>query len=79
MRAYLLENNLPEPGISCEGEPAPDRVVPAILLLLAFNVPDMPKGDLTAEAPADSMGDCAVAAVGEEERPWLVVGKPRVG
>lgn len=54
--------------------------MPASLLLLAVNVPDMPKGDLTAEAPVDSIGDCEVVAVdGEEERPWLVVGNPKVG
>lgn len=57
LEAYLLENSLPDPDKSCEGEPAPDRVVPAILLPAGFNVPDMPKGDLTADAPDDSMGD----------------------
>jgi hypothetical protein len=53
-------------------------VVAVILLAVGFNVPDMPKGDLTADAPDDSIGDCDLAVVvGEEERPWLVFGKPR--
>lgn len=78
----LLENSLPDPDKSCEGEPAPDRVVPAILLPVGLSVPDMPNGDLTADAPDDSMGDCDLAelvvVVGEAERPWLVAGWPKL-
>lgn len=48
---YLLENNLLAP-ISCDGEPAPDRVVPAIFP--AVKPPGIPKGD--RKAPG-SVGD----------------------
>lgn len=69
MAAHLLENSLLEPGISCDGEPAPERVVPAILLPGGFSVPDMPKGDLVADALVGSIGDWEVLVVGEVERP----------
>lgn len=42
----LLENKRLEPAMSCDGEPAPDRELLAILPE-AFRLPlDMPKGDL---------------------------------
>jgi hypothetical protein len=46
---YLLENNLlelPLPICSCDGEPAPDRVFPAILPTEFIPAADSPKGDL---------------------------------
>jgi hypothetical protein len=73
---HLFEYSLLEPGISCDGEPVPDRVVPAILLAGGFSVPDMPKGDLMG-APVASLGDCE-EMVGEVERAWLVGGNPRL-
>ena len=30
-QTYRLENNLPAPGISCDGEPAPDREFEAMM------------------------------------------------
>ena len=61
---YLLENNLPEAPMSCEGEPAPDRVVPCILEEAPRPL-DKPKGDLIAFA-VGSPGE--VLAVGEVDR-----------
>jgi hypothetical protein len=61
---YLLENNLLEAAISCDGEPAPDRVFPAILP--EFRPPDMPNGDRRAEPAEASFGE--VLAVGEVDR-----------
>jgi hypothetical protein len=70
MVTHLFENNLLEepPVISCEGEPAPDRVLPAILLD-EFKPPGRPKGDLSDDPGDGSMGD-VLAAVGEVERVW---------
>jgi hypothetical protein len=61
---YLLENNLP--GISCDGEPAPDRFVADILFKLG-NPDDRPNGDLTLLADVGSIGD--VLLVGDVDRP----------
>lgn len=74
----LFEKSLLEPGKSCDGEPAPEHEVPAILLPGGFSAPGMPKGDRIAD-PVGSLGDWeALVAVGEVERPWLPGGKPRV-
>lgn len=70
-KTYLLEKSLLEPAVSCEGEPAPERVVPAILPD-GFKTPDMPNGDLTVDAPDESTGGMLV--VGEVERPLAVLG-----
>jgi hypothetical protein len=66
-RTYLLENSRLEPPRSCDGEPAPERVLPAILP--AFKAPR--KGDLRDPAPLlllllGSVGE--VLAVDEPER-----------
>jgi hypothetical protein len=66
--AYRLENNLLEPLRSCDGEPAPDRVLPAILP--EFKAPR--KGDLSEPALEGSVGD--VFAVEDPERGKLTVG-----
>lgn len=60
----LLEKSLLEPPISCDGEPAPDRVLPAILA--AFRPPDIPKGDLRLALAGGSTGE--VLAAGDVER-----------
>ena len=52
---------------SCDGEPAPDRVFPAILPADAN-----PKGDLTALPLEGSVGE--VLAVDEPERGRLALG-----
>jgi hypothetical protein len=69
--AYLFEKSLP--GISWEGEPAPDLFEPAILDS-GGSPGDNPNGDLTLLADAESMGD--VLAVGDVDRPGplLVAG-----
>lgn len=55
--------------MSCDGEPAPDRVLPAILPA-GFRLPERPKGDRRAEPLADeSTGE--ELADGEVERVWL--------
>lgn len=59
--AYLLENSLLEPGVSCDGEPAPDRVVPDILAD-GLMTPDM-NGDLMLDSPGEELA----AVVGEVE------------
>lgn len=59
---YLLENNLLAPPSSCDGEPAPDRVFPAIFP--EFRAPR--KGDLKALPFEPSVGD--VLAVEDPER-----------
>lgn len=71
MRTYRLEKSLLEPAVSCEGEPAPERVVPAILPG-GFKTPDMPKGDRTVDAPGESIGGKEV--VGDVERPLAALG-----
>jgi hypothetical protein len=68
-RAYRLENSLLEPPRSCDGEPAPDRVLPAILPV-AFKAPR--KGDLSEPALEGSVGE--VFAVEDPERGRLTVG-----
>lgn len=60
-----MEKGLLAPPSSCDGEPAPDRGVPAIF------PPDVrpggkPKGALTEEAPVGSVGE--LLAEGEPER-----------
>jgi hypothetical protein len=62
-----LENNLPAPARSCEGEPAPDRVLLAILLA-APSPGGGPKVERRAEADVGSTGD--VLAWGEVDRVW---------
>ncbi len=59
---YLLENSLLEPGVSCDGEPAPDRVVPAILAD-GLMTPDIANADLTLEDSEEG----TLTAVGEVE------------
>jgi len=69
---YLFENNLLAPPSSCDGEPAPDRVFPAILLA------DNPNGDFKGFDA--SMGE--VLAVEFPERGGFPKGCgswPRVG
>ena len=63
-------NLLPLPS-SCDGEPAPDRVFPAILLA-DDNPPANPKGDLNALPAEASVGE--VLAVDEPERGRLALG-----
>ena len=70
--SYLLENNLLAPPSSCEGEPAPDRVFPAILPA-AFNPPGNPNGDRSALPLEGSIGE--VLAVEEPERGRLGWGR----
>lgn len=72
----LLENSLLEPGASCDGEPAPDRVVPAILED-GLMTPDIANGDLPLGASSEER---LVAVCGEVERAWLLEffgGKPK--
>lgn len=62
-----LEKSLLEAAISCDGEPAPERVVPDIL---AEGKPGgSPKGERTAPPEVGSTGD--VFDVGDVERFWL--------
>lgn len=71
-KPYLLENNLlaPVPS-SCDGEPAPDRVFPAILPA-EFMPPESPKGDLNGFPLVASVGD--VLAVEDPERDGFRIG-----
>lgn len=55
---------------SCDGEPAPDRVFPAILP--AGFIPPAAKGDLAALPAEASVGE--VLAVDEPERGRLALG-----
>ncbi len=64
---YLLENNLPAVPRSCDGEPAPDRVFPAILPA-EFRAPGCPKGDLKALPLEGSVPVGEEFAVEEPER-----------
>jgi hypothetical protein len=66
--ANLLEKSLPEPAISCDGEPAPDRV--AFAILPGLRPGERPKGDRIAEADEGSFGE-PPAVVGDVERVWL--------
>ena len=68
---YLLEKSLLEPAASCEGEPAPERVVPAILPD-GFMTPDIPNGDLTVDELDGSTEFMLV--VGDVERPLAALG-----
>lgn len=52
----LLEKSLPEPGISCDGEPAPDRVLPAIFPA-GFIAPGRPYEDLRVDPGPESIGE----------------------
>ena len=72
-KSYLLENNLlaPLPSCSCDGEPAPDRVFPAILPV-EFRPPGSPNGDLNGFPLEASMGD--VFAVEDPERGGFIIG-----
>lgn len=65
---HLLENSLLEPPRSCDGDPAPERVLPAILP--AFNAPR--KGDLRDPVLDGSVGE--VLAVEEPDRGRLTEG-----
>jgi len=53
------------PSCSCDGEPAPDRVLLAILLA-EFNAPGRPNGDLKEPPVVGSVGE--VLAVEEPDR-----------
>lgn len=66
--AYLLEKSLPDPARSCEGEPAPERGLPAIKLD-DESPPTKPKGGLEFDAAVRSMGE--LLPEGEVERGWL--------
>jgi hypothetical protein len=59
----LLENRRLEPGSSCDGEPAPDRELPAILFE-GLRPPGKPNGE--REGGRGSMGE--LLAEGEPER-----------
>ena len=72
--ADLLENNLLALLNSCDGEPAPDRALLAILPA-EFKPPDKPKGDLNALPLEGSVGD--VLAVEDPERGRLTAGVGR--
>jgi len=68
---YLFENNLLALASSCDGDPAPDRVLPAILPA-EFKLPEIPNGDLNALPLEGSVGE--VLAVEDPERGRLVAG-----
>ena len=69
--AYRLEKSRLEPPRSCDGEPAPDRGLPPIMLE-EESPPTRPNGGLLLEAAVDgSMGE--LLADGEPERGWLGV------
>lgn len=70
----LLENNLLALPNSCDGDPAPDRALLAILPA-EFKPPDKPKGDLNALPLEGSVGD--VFAVEDPERGRLTAGVGR--
>jgi hypothetical protein len=53
---YLLEKSRLDPPISCDGEPAPDRVAPDILVD-GVKPGDRPKGDRTEPLGDGSLGD----------------------
>jgi hypothetical protein len=72
--SYLLENNLLALPSSCDGDPAPDRALLAILPA-EFKPPDRPKGDLNALPLEGSVGD--VFAVEDPERGRLTAGVGR--
>jgi hypothetical protein len=73
--AYLFENNLLAPLFSsCDGEPAPDRVLLAILPA-ELKPPGIPKGDRSALPLEGSVGE--VLAVEDPDRGRLVAGVGR--
>jgi hypothetical protein len=76
---YLLENNLLAlPPNSCDGEPAPDRVLLAILPA-EFKPPDRPKGDRKALPLDGSVGELLAVEEPERGRPVAGVGRyPKV-
>lgn len=59
LTTYLFEYNLLALFRSCDGEPAPDRTLPAILPD-EFSAPGSPNGDLKAPPLAGSIGDVLV-------------------
>jgi hypothetical protein len=63
--SYLLEKSVRAPPSSCDGEPAPDRVLLAILPV-ELRLPGNPKGDLRALPLEGSVGE--VLAVEDPER-----------
>ena len=73
MASHLFENNLLALPISCDGEPAPDRVFPAILPA-EFKPPGSPKGDLKALPLEGSVPVGEVFAVEDPERGRLTGG-----
>jgi hypothetical protein len=77
---YLFENSLLALPSSCDGEPAPERVLPAILPT-EVRPGGFPKGDLTEEEEfGSSMGE--VLPVDDPERGCSIIeaGRyPRVG
>lgn len=70
MAAYLFENSLLALPSSCDGEPAPEREVPAILPT-EVRPGGLPKGDLAEEELGSSMGE--VLPVDEPERGWSII------
>ena len=68
MVANLLEKSLLEPAISCDGEPAPDRV--ALAILPELRPGESPNGERNVEAGDGSFGE-PLAVVGDVERAWL--------
>lgn len=74
--AYLLEKSLLELLRSCDGEPAPDRGLPP-MMLEEERPPVRPNGGLDGPAEDGSMGE--LLADGEVDRGWLggwCEGKP---
>ncbi len=63
-----MEKSLLDPARSCEGEPAPDRGLPPIILE-DERPPTIPKGGLALAAVEGSMGE--LLADGDPERGWL--------
>jgi hypothetical protein len=67
VKAYLLENTLLELPKSCEGEPAPDRVLP-VIFPAEFKPPGTPKGDRKALVLA-SVGELVAVEAPDRGRP----------
>lgn len=55
---YLFENKVLAPPRSCDGEPAPERVLPAILPA-GIKPPEFPKGDLKFGSVGELFADDA--------------------
>ncbi len=73
MQSYLFVNSLLAPPRSCDGDPAPDRVFPAILPA-EFKPPESPNGDLKALPLGGSVPVGDVFAVEDPERDETTAG-----